>query len=365
MKVAIIFGTLLLINISLTLGRNVQSGASYPNGPQGPDFANKPGAMLVDLLEGGIEAHWNIEEHPPGFVNRELQEYTRGAVSQDSSTNVITLTAQKVSSNHITSGRLNSNGKWNTADSESTKRRGYLEVRAKFPAKSNGDSLRGAWPAVWMLPKKEIYGPWPVSGEIDIIEARGNHQLKTPQGDEIGNSNFCSTLHFGPWVEADKDAFPKATANYKHAESLGKDFHIYTMEWTEDYIKTTIDGETVLNVDFTEKTMWELGGWSANSDLQNPWVSGSRNAPFDDEYYLILNVAVGGVSGFFPDGSLSTNENGAAYPKPWTDFTETTARDFWQQKPNWFPSWRDEETQKISDDAALQIDYIRVYSLSS
>ena len=125
--------------------------AAYPDGPQGPDFAKNPGAMLVDLLEGGIEAHWNIEKHPKGYVNRELQEYTREAVTQDSSTNAITITAKKVSDHHITSGRINSNGKWSSGNSESTKRRGYLEVRAKFPAKSDGGTFKGAWPAVWML----------------------------------------------------------------------------------------------------------------------------------------------------------------------------------------------------------------------
>merc|ERR1712212_43394 len=170
MKVVIVLGTLFLLNVSLTLARNVQAGASYPDGPQGPDFANNPGAMLVDLLEGGIEAHWNIEEHPKGFVNRELQEYTRDAVTQDSSTNVITITAQEVSGDRITSGRINSNGKWNSGNSDSTKRRGYLEVRAKFPAKSNGDSLLGAWPAVWMLGTGNG-GSWPGEGEIDIMES--------------------------------------------------------------------------------------------------------------------------------------------------------------------------------------------------
>ena len=75
--------------------------ATYPDGPQGPAFANNPGAMLVDLLEGGIDAHWNIEKHPKGYVNRELQEYTRESVTQDSSTNVITITAKKVSEHKI------------------------------------------------------------------------------------------------------------------------------------------------------------------------------------------------------------------------------------------------------------------------
>jgi hypothetical protein len=65
---------------------------------------------------------------------------------------------------------------------------GRVEVVAKLPA---GDWL---WPAIWMLPKDNVYGPWPRSGEIDIMESRGNSH-KYAQG---GNNIVSSTLHFGP-----------------------------------------------------------------------------------------------------------------------------------------------------------------------
>lgn len=65
---------------------------------------------------------------------------------------------------------------------------GRVEVVAKLPA---GDWL---WPAIWMLPRDNVYGPWPRSGEIDIMESRGNAP-GYPQG---GNNIVSSTLHFGP-----------------------------------------------------------------------------------------------------------------------------------------------------------------------
>jgi hypothetical protein len=65
---------------------------------------------------------------------------------------------------------------------------GRVEVVAKLPA---GDWL---WPAIWMLPKDNVYGPWPRSGEIDIMESRGNDK-NYAQG---GNNIVSSTLHFGP-----------------------------------------------------------------------------------------------------------------------------------------------------------------------
>lgn len=72
------------------------------------------------------------------------------------------------------------------------------------------------------------------------------------------------------------------------------------MEWTKDYIKTFIDKKEVLNVDTTQD-MFKFGEFDEN--LSNPWkYDGEPNAPFNQEYYLIFNVAVGGVAGYFPDG---------------------------------------------------------------
>ena len=137
MKIVVSFGVVVFLNIASIQGKfEEERSSSYPDGPQGPDFAKSPGALKVDLLEGGIEKHWTIEEHSPGWVNNEVQAYIRDAVKQDESTKAITLTAQK-SGSYVSSGRMNTNLKWNSGDSESTKMHGYLEVRAKFPAKTD------------------------------------------------------------------------------------------------------------------------------------------------------------------------------------------------------------------------------------
>ena len=51
--------------------------------------------------------------------------------------------------------------------------------------------------AVWMLPENWVYGGWPLSGEIDIVESRGNRNLRSPSGQQIGSELAGSTLHFG------------------------------------------------------------------------------------------------------------------------------------------------------------------------
>jgi beta-glucanase (GH16 family) len=97
---------------------------------------------------------------------------------------------------------------------------GRVEVRAKLP---NGDWL---WPAIWLLTKYNEYGQWPASGEIDIMESRGN---SASYGGEGGNNCFGSTLHWGPsW---DQNRFPLTHKIYTHPEPLSNDFHTYGLYW--------------------------------------------------------------------------------------------------------------------------------------
>ena len=120
---------------------------------------------------------------------------------------------------------------------------GRAEIRAKLP---KGDWL---WPAIWFLPKDNAYGQWPASGEIDLVESRGN----SCAGEAGGSESFGTTLHWGP--DYLHDAYEKATKQYKHTESLGNDFHIYGLDWSEKGIISTIDGTEVMNFPF-DKDMW-------------------------------------------------------------------------------------------------------------
>lgn len=101
---------------------------------------------------------------------------------------------------------------------------GKVEVRAKMP---RGDWL---WPAIWMLPYKNAYGGWPKSGEIDLVEARGNDVVKTRDGGNIGNEQVTQTLHFG--------AFPQSKGYWKNDKAkYCNGFHLFKMEWTPGIIE--------------------------------------------------------------------------------------------------------------------------------
>ncbi len=68
------------------------------------------------------------------------------------------------------------------------------------------------------------------------------------------------------------------------------------------------------------------------------------------QFYLIINLAVGGTNGFFPDEAVPG--------KPWSNLSPTAFRDFWNARGQWYPTWEGEE-------AALQVDYVKVWSLDA
>ena len=141
---------------------------------------------------------------------------------------------------------------------------------------------------------QSFIGVWPGSGEIDIVEARGNAPSYTYGGiDQIG-----STLHFGPNYLYDAWSTTHQTYQLPPGQDFSQEFHVFGLYWNETIMFTYLDtpDNVVLKVD-TTTSFWSRGsssqGWSSMS-FANPWVSGSVNAPFDQLYYIILNVAVGG-----------------------------------------------------------------------
>lgn len=127
---------------------------------------------------------------------------------------------------------------------------GKLIVRARLPAG------QGLWPAIWLLPQQQVYGPWPASGEIDIMEAKG----RLPR-------QVSGTLHYG------KDFENKITdeSAYQFENGTIAEFHDYALEWEADSIRWLVDGHC-----YAERRL-------------KPGVM-----PFDQPFYLVLNLAVGG-----------------------------------------------------------------------
>ncbi|MFC6334164.1 glycoside hydrolase family 16 protein [Paenibacillus septentrionalis] len=127
---------------------------------------------------------------------------------------------------------------------------GKLVIRAKLPVG------QGLWPAIWLLPQDQAYGPWPASGEIDIMEARG----RLPK-------QVSGTLHYGKdWEHKVIDEF-----SYDLEDGTINQFRDYALEWDANAIKWLVDGHC-----YAERRM--------EPDIM----------PFDKPFYLVLNLAVGG-----------------------------------------------------------------------
>jgi beta-glucanase (GH16 family) len=87
-------------------------------------------------------------------------------------------------------------------------------------------------PAIWMMPKNNQFGTWPSSGEIDIMESRGNRNL-TLNGVNIGVEQVGHTLHFGPYVGLNGYPTTNFNVNSEPGQGFDQDFHLYQMEWNE------------------------------------------------------------------------------------------------------------------------------------
>jgi hypothetical protein len=133
--------------------------------------------------------------------------------------------------------------------------------------------------------------------------------------------------------------------------TFGKDFHTYGLEWSQstpalenvhhsdiilDRLLTYVDSQLlqILYVPFKEPR-WLLGNFPLQgpngTTLVDPWSqTGHGSTPFDQEFYLILSLAVGGTNGYFPDNMAA---------KPWVDASPTAMYEFWQAKDQWLPTW--------------------------
>jgi beta-glucanase (GH16 family) len=151
-------------------------------------------------------------------------------------------------------------------------RYGRFEFRAKLP------TGQGIWPALWMLPQVEKYGPWPLSGEIDVMEARGQEPTKV-----------LGTLHYGARWPANVHSSNDYVLPDKGTIA---DFHVYAVEWEPGEIRWFVDGKPFASQSFWWSSSKTAGGKGlipkTEADL-NPWP-----APFDQPFYLVMNVAVGG-----------------------------------------------------------------------
>jgi beta-glucanase (GH16 family) len=200
----------------------------------------------------------------PGWGNGEQQYYVNNAAKLDGQGN-LAITATKNSGGiscyqgtcYWTSSKL-------TTKQKVGFQYGYIETRIKTP------SGAGMWPALWLLGANinenggNVY--WPYCGEIDLMEAKGAAPYT------VWGTPHSPNNHSG------------GTAN--SSTSLDSTFHTYAINWAPNRIQWLLDGQVYFE-------------WTSTSSGASPY-------PFNAEFYLIMNLAVGGSFGGPVDSSLTS-----------------------------------------------------------
>lgn len=228
----------------------------------------------LDTSKWNYEQGYYLNDDPNtwGWGNAELQHYTDSAQNvfvQDGKLNIRALNDPKSFPQDPNRYAQYSSGKINTKN-HFTLKYGRVDFRAKLPTGN------GIWPALWMLPQDSPYGTWAASGEIDVMEARGRLPGST-----------SGAVHFGGTWPANQHI--SGEYHFPEGQNINNDYHVYSVVWEEDNIKWYVDGKFFFKVTNEQ--------WYSLAAPNNP------NAPFDQPFYLIMNLALGGNF----DGGISPN----------------------------------------------------------
>src|SRR6478609_3529827 len=211
-------------------------------------------------------AVWEHQVWPPGIVNKELEWYTADIRNSRVQNGMLIVEAHK-NGDSITSARINTN------KSPIAKRQtGRIEFKAKIPQGA------GTWPGLWLMPSdifkyattcSEQLGwtsncdAWPNSGEIDVMEHVGRDTNRIHCGIHTKNSNFSTGTQL-----------TKST----YIASATSEFHIYAIEMYDDRMDFFIDTQMV-------------------GSFSKPTTADWKDWPFDQPFYVIVNLAIGGTWG--------------------------------------------------------------------
>lgn len=204
---------------------------------------------------------WTPQTGGGGWGNSELENYTARLDNIDVSGGSLKIIARSevYGGNNYTSGRIRTinKGDW---------------TYGKFEARMKLSVAQGMWPAFWMMPTDDVYGTWPNSGELDIMELIGSNPARV-----YGTIHTSSATAYVP---------TSSSSNYTLSSgNFGDAFHDFSVEWSPNEIKWFVDG-----VLYATKTPTDFNGF--------PWR-------FDKDFHIILNLAVGGSWPGSPNGTTT------------------------------------------------------------
>jgi Glycosyl hydrolases family 16/Calx-beta domain len=225
---------------------------------------NYPGYTLVwhdEFNESSLDdSSWNYDTGGDGWGNNELENYTNSSKNcfiTNQNYLVIEARNEALGSNDYTSARIQTEGKRQF-------QYGRIDIRAKLP------TGQGLWPALWMLGSDISTTQWPACGEIDMMEVLGQQPNKT-----------YGTLH---WGQVGTGGLSEGGNYTLPSSDFSTEFHVFTTIWNADSIQWLVNDTAY----FTARRTDIIGSY-----------------PFDQPFFLIFNVAVGGNWPGSPDGTTT------------------------------------------------------------
>lgn len=223
--------------------------------PDDADYWTNAVLVWSDEFEGTSisDENWTFETGGNGWGNNELQNYQANG-NTEVSDGILRITAKRNTDNTIegafTSARLNSKKSFKF---------GRMEIRAKLPEHKGN----GTWPALWMLGSNIETVGWPACGEIDMMEYVSFKPNKT---------------HFSIHSTANNHTNgTEITSGAVDLETIEEEFHNFGILWSDKYIKFYVD--EIDNVQFA---------------YRRPGTSNVDSWPFSNNFYFLMNIAVGG-----------------------------------------------------------------------
>ena len=219
-----------------------------------------PGKTLVwsDEFDGeSIDlSHWTYDLGASGWGNQELQNYTNDSENSYVNDGNLFIVARE-NGIHYTSARMKSIGLQEF-------QYGRIDVRAILP------KGQGIWPAIWMLGANYPTVGWPACGEIDIMELIGSSP-----------NTVHGTIHYGAdWTQHNHTG---SGTSIPWTETFSDEFHVFSIDWDENGITWLLDDQPFYTIDNA--------------------VTGSQPYPFDNPFFFIMNIAVGGQWPGYPDAT--------------------------------------------------------------
>ena len=249
-------------------------------GPGDSDFYENWEVLFEDNFnELSIdETKWNFEQWGAGAFNQELQAYTSSSDNAFIENDKLVIRALR--ENSLVDSSSQDTGPYQYTSARLTTQMNVdfkpimcgacgggeviVEVRAKLP------SGVGTWPAIWLLPTHSVYGGWPASGEIDIME----HAPGT-----TGLNNILSTVHTSAYNVAQNNQISYGPTEVPGATD---DFITYKLTWSQDDLSVEVSDD--------------LGNSETTLYHEND-SNGFEYWPFDQDFFIILNLAIGGNMG--------------------------------------------------------------------